>query len=131
MVTRARSDDSYPMLRRPAHPQLRAIGARIKQVRDAAGWTQEQLAVEIDVTAHTISQYECGAQSPRLSTLLRMASVLAVRPGDLIDVDLPLPTGAAPPEAAELLGFYASLGEDDRTLATRLVREVASARRPR
>jgi transcriptional regulator with XRE-family HTH domain len=100
----------------------------MKAVREAGGWTQEQLAEAIGVTSHTISQYERGEQSPRLTTLLRIAATLSVRPGMLIDVDLPVPVVAGPPEGAEILTLYRGLSEDDRRLVTRLVRDVAAAR---
>jgi transcriptional regulator with XRE-family HTH domain len=122
--------DTPDMSRRAtAHPELRAIGARMKAVRESGGWTQEQLAEAIGVTPHTISQYERGEQSPRLTTLLRMAGTLQVRPGALIDVDLPSPIAAPPPEAADLLTLYRALSESDRALVTRIVRDVASSRR--
>ncbi len=118
------------MSRRPtAHPQLRAIGARMKSVRESGGWTQEQLAEVIEVTPHTVSQYERGQQSPRLTTLLRMAAALGVPPSALIDVDLPAPVAKAPPEATELLAVYRALSEADRRLVDNIVRDVASARR--
>lgn len=101
----------------------------MKQVRESGGWTQEQLAEAIGVTAHTISQYERGEQSPRLTTLLRMASTLQVRPGALIDVELPSPVAAHPPEASDLLSLYRALSEPDRALVTQIVRDVASSRR--
>ena len=117
------------MQRRPsAHPALRAIGARLKAVREVSGWTQEQLAEAIEVTPHTISQYERGEQSPRLTTLLRIAATFSVRPGALIDVQLAPPRAAPPPEGADILALYLGLPEEDRRLALRLVREVASAR---
>ncbi len=114
-----------------AHPALRAIGVRMKQVRESGRWTQEQLAEAIGVTPHTVSQYERGEQSPRLTTLLRIAATLSVRPGELIDVALPIPVAAAPPDGSEVLGLYRSLSEPDRELVTRLVRDVAASRRDR
>lgn len=130
MVGAASRIEHRPMPRTAtAHPELRAIGARMKRVRESGGWTQEQLAEAIGVTPHTVSQYERGEQSPRLTTLLRLAATLRVRPGELIDVALPVPTAAAPPEGAEVLGLYRSLSDADRALVTRLVRDVAASRR--
>ena len=118
------------MLRRPpAHPELRTIGARLKAVREGGGWTQEQLAEAIGVTSHTISQYERGEQSPRLTTLLRIAATFAVAPGSLVDITLPPPQSAPPPEGTEVLALYMRLAEDDRRLAVRLLRDIVSARR--
>lgn len=115
--------------RSPAHPELRAIGARLKAVREGGGWTQEQLAEAIGVTAHTNSQYERGEQSPRLTTLLRIAATFAVAPGAIVDVALPPPQPAPPPEGTEILALYMGLSAEDRRLAVRLVRDVVAARR--
>jgi transcriptional regulator with XRE-family HTH domain len=117
--------------RAPAHPELRTIGTRLKAVRESGGWTQEQLAEAIGVTPHTISQYERGEQSPRLTTLLRIASAFSVPPGALVDIALPSPQGAPPPEGAEVLTLYLALPEEDRRLAVRLLRDIVASRRER
>jgi transcriptional regulator with XRE-family HTH domain len=126
-----RAEDHDPDVPRSASASadLRAIGARLKRVREAAGWTQELLAEAIDVTPHTVSQYERGEQAPRLTTLLRIAAALRVRPGDIIDVALAAPVASPPPDGAEVLGLYRSLSDGDRDLVVRLVRDVAASKR--
>lgn len=116
------------MARRDPHPQLPLLGARLKLVRGAARWTQEQLATAIGVTPQVISQYENGKSSLRISTVLNMAAALRVGVGQLLDVDLPMPTASPPPEASEIIGYYLRLGDADRALAVQLVRDVAIAR---
>ena len=54
------------------------IGMRIKQVREAAGLTQEHLAELLDVTAQYISGVERGAVGLSVPILTNLCSVLLV-----------------------------------------------------
>lgn len=54
------------------------IGMRIKQVREAAGLTQERLAELLDVTAQYISGVERGAVGLSVPILTNLCSVLLV-----------------------------------------------------
>jgi transcriptional regulator with XRE-family HTH domain len=56
------------------------FGTRLKRFREARGWTQEQLALELDVSKATISKWESGHTEPRLSNLLQLHA-LCVRMG--------------------------------------------------
>ena len=49
------------------------------------GLTQEQLAEGADVHPTFISNLERGYSAPTLHTLLRLATALEVRPGELVD----------------------------------------------
>lgn len=97
----------------------------MKQVRVEARWTQEQLAAAVDVTPNTISRFENGHLSLRISTIAAIAEALGVTLGDLTDVTRPVPTGVAPPEDEEIVRLFHSLDDSGRALATSLVREVA------
>lgn len=52
------------------------IGIRIKQVREAAGLTQERLAELLDVTAQYISGVKRGAVGLSVPILTNLCSVL-------------------------------------------------------
>lgn len=54
------------------------IGMRIKQVREAAGLTQERLAELLDVTAQYISGVKRGAVGLSVPILTNLCSVLLV-----------------------------------------------------
>ncbi len=114
--------------RRAPHPDLPALGARLRHVRKAAGCTQERLADAVGITAQAISLYEAGKSSLRISTLLHLAAALRVRVGSLLDVELPLPEVPPEAEGAEMLRYYLPLEARDRELAVRLVRDVAAER---
>ena len=57
---------------------LCAIGARIKAARERAGYTQEDLAAELDMSPTHISVLERGVKAPKLETLVRIANTLRV-----------------------------------------------------
>lgn len=60
---------------RVATPQhvITKVSERIKQLRMAAGMTQEQLAEEMSVRQWTISSWERGTAMPEMSSLAKLA----------------------------------------------------------
>lgn len=59
--------------------------ARLAEVRQAHGMTQEQLAAATGVHRVTIARIETGDVSPKAETLKRLADALGVLVDDLID----------------------------------------------
>lgn len=57
---------------------MSTAGARIKQARRRAKWSQHDLAAEVDVSATTISKYERGLSKPGSEALLQIADALGV-----------------------------------------------------
>jgi DNA-binding XRE family transcriptional regulator len=57
---------------------------KIKVYREAAGMTQKELAEKLDLDASTVCLWETGRNNPSVKTLLCIAEVLGVQPGDLI-----------------------------------------------
>ena len=57
---------------------LKAIGQRIKQAREAKGLTQDQLAEKAGLSASHISVIERGIKTPRLETLVEILNILKV-----------------------------------------------------
>jgi len=56
-----------------------ALAARLKSLRNAAGMTQQQLAVAAGLRMSLITQMEQGSKTdPRMSTLLALARALRV-----------------------------------------------------
>lgn len=62
------------------------IRLRVRELREAKGWTQAQLAEAAGIArVPTISDYESGRiQRPDLETLDRIAKALGVDPGFLL-----------------------------------------------
>jgi transcriptional regulator with XRE-family HTH domain len=57
---------------------------RVREMREAKGWTQRDLAREADVRQATVSKAEAG-ESITLATLVKLADALGVRAAFLID----------------------------------------------
>lgn len=55
-----------------------AVGARIREAREAAGATQAKLAGVLGVTATALSYWEAGVRSPSIGTVVEIAAALAV-----------------------------------------------------
>ncbi len=55
-----------------------AIGARVKQVRQARRWTLDQLAEAAGVSRRMVVNVEQGAANPSVGTLLRLSNALGV-----------------------------------------------------
>ena len=68
-----------------------SVGERIREARLAHGWTHEELARRMDVNWRTVQRWQKG-QPPRLQTLLRLADVLGVPHGYLVEDDESLAT---------------------------------------
>ena len=63
----------------------------LREARERALLTQEELAARSGVTVSTISRVETGAQAARISTLRKLAAALGVEAETLIDWERPGP----------------------------------------
>jgi putative transcriptional regulator len=54
------------------------LGDRIKEIRDAHGLTQEDLATAIGVSRTTITKYERNERVPDLITLTKITEILGI-----------------------------------------------------
>ena len=54
------------------------IGARIKEVRNKKGLTQEQLSEKMEINPKYLSSIERGNENPTLNTLLKLSESLEV-----------------------------------------------------
>ena len=61
----------------------RAVGKRIKLVRQGKGLTQDQFAERVGLSSKYISGIERGVENPTMDNLIRLAKVLGVEPYDL------------------------------------------------
>lgn len=61
------------------------LGANLKRLRTAKGWSQEQFAFEAGIHRTYISDLERGARNPTVSVLEKLAICLGVKAGSLLD----------------------------------------------
>jgi len=69
----------------------RAIGARVKQERQARGWTLDRLAAAAGVSRRMVVNVEQGATNPSVGTLLRLSDALGVGLPALVEPPAPKP----------------------------------------
>jgi transcriptional regulator with XRE-family HTH domain len=62
---------------------FQVFAANVLEARERAGLTQEELAERSEVDLAEVERIELGATLPDIDTVGRLASVLAVPPGDL------------------------------------------------
>lgn len=60
------------------------LGANLKRLRSAKGWSQEQYAFEAGIHRTYVSDIERGARNPTIEILAKLAKPLGVEPADLI-----------------------------------------------
>ena len=61
------------------------LGQRIKELRQARGWSQEELAERMESGAKYLSSLERGRENPTLDMLIKVARTLKVEPMDLFN----------------------------------------------
>ncbi len=62
-----------------------AFGKVLRVLRKQAGYSQEQLALDADLQRNYISLLERGANSASIKTLYKLATVLKVSPGKMLE----------------------------------------------
>ncbi|WP_187470992.1 helix-turn-helix transcriptional regulator [Luteimonas viscosa] len=53
------------------------FGTRLKQFRDARGWSQERVGFELEVSKATVSKWETGRAQPSLAHLAKIRRLYA------------------------------------------------------
>lgn len=61
-----------------------AFGKALRELRLEAGLTQEQLGLEADLRRTFVSLLELGEQQPTLTTIVKLACALNIKPSDLV-----------------------------------------------
>jgi transcriptional regulator with XRE-family HTH domain len=67
------------------HAASVAFGQRLRQVRAERSMAQDDLARVTGLHATAIGRFERGEREPRLTSILRLARGLGVKPGELVD----------------------------------------------
>jgi transcriptional regulator with XRE-family HTH domain len=81
----------FQMPRKAAPSLARRLGARIRELREAAGFTQERLAWDCELDKGYLSQVEAGKRMPSLPVLFDLAKQLQLEVADFVGFDLEHP----------------------------------------
>lgn len=89
---------------------------RIKEAREARGWTQEQLAIEMDTTQQTIQRWESGQTDPKASIIKDMSRILGITVSFIMnaETDKSSESQVLSDDEQELLKAYRTLSMDSR-----------------
>lgn len=63
-----------------------AFGRVLRRLRQKRGLTQEELGLEADLRRTFVSILELGQQQPTLTTILKLAKVLDLKPSKLVEL---------------------------------------------
>lgn len=108
------------------------VGRRIKELREARGLTQAQLANLLGKSIETISNFERGKVATSLLTLEQLARRLDVRVKDFFDETMPLPVQQPSSDSARAItNALELLPEDDLEIVAGLVGVLEARRRRR
>ena len=70
--------------RKKRQPDAVLFGAIVRELREARGWTQEQLAERAEMNGSYLGFLERGDNVPTLTTIVQIAEGLKLDPTDLI-----------------------------------------------
>jgi len=71
-------------VRKPDNPRI-VFAARLRELRLAAGLSQESLAAEAGLHRNYVGTLERAQQSATLDAICKLAAALKVRPANLLD----------------------------------------------
>ncbi len=102
------------------------IGRRLKEAREKAGFTQEELGRMVGVTGSSITNYEKETSHPKEPVMYALIDALKVEPNFLFQDCVHLPRNEKTPDTVKTVpgGGHISLEESNRLLvALGLIRE--------
>lgn len=67
------------------------LGRRIRSLRTAKGWTQQQLGEQADINYKFLGEIERGLQNPSFGVLVKIAGALAVDLPELFRLEQEIP----------------------------------------
>ncbi len=70
--------------RKARQPDAELFGAVVRELREARGWTQEELAEHSNMNASYLGFVERGDNVPTLTIIIQIAEGLGVEPADLL-----------------------------------------------
>lgn len=98
---------------------IAGIGKRIKDYRNKAGLSQEELGAIVFVSSTYLSYIETGTKAPSLELLILIANALDVSADDLLIDNL---THTSSPVGRELHAFLQDCNRDEREMLMRLLK---------
>lgn len=109
------------MAQDPAEPFVRAVGARLRRLREAADITQDELGRRSNVTAKFISEVENGRTNPSIGVIGRLSAGLNLPLSVFFAEEQPDERGA---DLAEMILLVSGESSESRKQALRVLRAL-------
>lgn len=93
---------------------------RLKEARQKAGMSQRELAVKLSFSQQSIWRYEAGTATPSPEMVKKMAAVLGVSVGWLLEAE----EASYSPEEIELINAYRRLDERGKRAVKALIASI-------
>ena len=104
-----------------------SFSSRLRQAREQAGFTQQDLAEKLGITKSAVGNYENGVSSPKWDVLLRIFDVLQVEPNFLYQDSFSSELSGAvqlTPQQSALLSSFDQLNEEGQNKAVEYVEDL-------
>ena len=99
---------------------------RIKEAREARGWTQERLAVEMNTTQQTIQRWETGQTDPKASVIKEISKLLGVTVSFIMNVnETETSVSSLSSDEKQLISNYRKCNSDMRSTIRSLASSLA------
>jgi len=109
------------------HMPTSFIAERLKTLRTERGWSQAQLAEQIDSDGRQVSRYENGKVAPSLEAVIRIAETFNVSVDYLVIADAPRRPLHAPANAVDArLADLDTLTDDERATITNVIDAITT-----
>jgi transcriptional regulator with XRE-family HTH domain len=92
------------------NPEAKAVGERLRKLRQERGWTQLDLATQAEMERTAIANYEQGVCFPPVPALRKLARALKVSVDELISEDAKPEKALRDPKLLELFTRVDQLG---------------------
>lgn len=97
---------------------------RIKEAREARGWTQERLAMEMNTTQQTIQRWESGQTDPKASAIKEISRLLGITVSFIMNVhEDEIGMSSLSSDEQKLINDYRKCNDDMRST----IRSLASS----
>lgn len=103
-----------------------SFAGRLRQAREQAGLTQQDLAKKLGVTKSAIGNYENGVSSPKWDILIKIFDVLHVDPNFLYQDDFSFrsESSSLTPQQQALLASFDQLNDEGQDKAVEYVEDL-------
>ena len=99
---------------------------RIREIREAKGWTQEQLAIAMSTTQQTIQRWESERTDVKSNQLKDLSRVLGVTVSYLLGIDEGVDDDRLSVDERNLVELYRSMDADKRSTLIDTARAFAA-----